>query len=68
VWVSLVKAMIFGFVVVVVACQRGLEAEGGPRGVADAVNAAVVLSVVCIVVVNLVLTQVSAMFLPVRLA
>jgi phospholipid/cholesterol/gamma-HCH transport system permease protein len=68
VWVSLVKAMIFGFVVVVIACQRGLEAEGGPRGVADAVNAAVVLSVVCIVVVNLMLTQVSAMFLPVRLA
>ncbi|WP_433727049.1 ABC transporter permease [Nocardia sp. CA-129566] len=68
VWVSLVKALIFGFLVVIIACQRGLEAKGGPRGVADAVNAAVVLSVVSITVVNLVLTQVTAMFLPTRLA
>ncbi|MFX0574307.1 ABC transporter permease [Nocardia nepalensis] len=68
VWVSLLKALIFGFLVVVIACQRGLEAKGGPRGVADAVNAAVVLSVVSITVVNLVLTQVTAMFLPTRLA
>ncbi len=68
VWISLVKAMIFGFLVVVIACQRGLEAEGGPRGVADAVNAAVVLSVVSIVLVNLVITQITAMFLPTRLA
>ncbi|MCP2298297.1 phospholipid/cholesterol/gamma-HCH transport system permease protein, partial [Nocardia amikacinitolerans] len=67
VWVSLVKALIFGFLVVVIACQRGLEAKGGPRGVADAVNAAVVLSVVSIVCVNLLLTQVTAMFLPTRL-
>ncbi|WP_345497135.1 MlaE family ABC transporter permease [Nocardia callitridis] len=68
IWMSLLKAVIFGFLVVVIACQRGLEAKGGPRGVADGVNAAVVLSVVAIVVVNLVLTQVTAMFLPVRLA
>ncbi|WP_328437087.1 MlaE family ABC transporter permease [Nocardia puris] len=68
VWVSLVKALIFGFLVVIIACQRGLEAKGGPRGVADAVNAAVVLSVVSIVCVNLLLTQVTAMFLPTRLA
>ncbi len=68
VWVSLLKAVIFGFLVVVIACQRGLEAKGGPRGVADAVNAAVVLSVVSIVTVNLVATQITAMFLPTRLA
>ncbi|RJO79383.1 ABC transporter permease [Nocardia panacis] len=68
VWVSLLKALVFGFLVVVIACQRGLEAKGGPRGVADAVNAAVVLSVVSIVVVNLVATQITAMFLPTRLA
>ncbi|MCU1642651.1 MAG: transporter permease [Nocardia sp.] len=68
VWVSLLKAVIFGFIVVVIACQRGLEAKGGPRGVADAVNAAVVLSVVSIVIVNLIATQITAMFLPTRLA
>ncbi|QVI21591.1 ABC transporter permease [Nocardia tengchongensis] len=68
VWVSLLKAVIFGFLVVIIACQRGLEAKGGPRGVADAVNAAVVLSVVSIVTVNLVATQITDLFLPTRLA
>ncbi|MBF6082844.1 ABC transporter permease [Nocardia cyriacigeorgica] len=68
VWISLVKAMIFGFLVVVIACQRGLETKGGPRGVADSVNAAVVLSVVAIVLTNLMITQITAMFLPTRLA
>ncbi|MEV6768744.1 ABC transporter permease [Nocardia sp. NPDC051030] len=66
--VSVGKSILFGFLVVVIACQRGLEARGGPRGVADGVNAAVVLSVVAIVIVNLVITQLSAMFIPVRVA
>lgn len=66
--VSIVKSVLFGFIVVIVACQRGLEAKGGPRGVADGVNAAVVLSVVSIAVVNLLITQLVAMFLPTRLA
>ncbi|MEU0876859.1 MlaE family ABC transporter permease [Nocardia brasiliensis] len=68
VWVSLGKSVLFGFLVVIVACQRGLEARGGPRGVADGVNAAVVMSVVSIAVVDLALTQLVTMFLPVRLA
>ncbi|MEV4154378.1 ABC transporter permease [Nocardia salmonicida] len=68
VWLSILKAMVFGFLVVIIACQRGLEAKGGPRGVADAVNASVVLSVVSIVVVNLAITQVAALYLPMRLA
>ncbi|NMN94276.1 MlaE family ABC transporter permease [Antrihabitans stalactiti] len=68
IFVSLGKSVLFGFLVVIVACQRGLEAKGGPRGVADGVNAAVVLSVVAIVLVNLLITQVTSMFMPVRLA
>lgn len=68
VWVSLSKAVLFGFIVVIVACQRGLEAGGGPRGVADGVNAAVVLSVAAVIIVNLVITQVVTMFLPIRVA
>ncbi|MGX1778832.1 MlaE family ABC transporter permease [Nocardia brasiliensis] len=68
VWISLAKAVLFGFLVVVVACRRGLDARGGPRGVADGVNAAVVISVAAIIVVNLVLTQVVTMFLPIRVA
>ncbi|MGY0498178.1 ABC transporter permease [Nocardia sp. FBN12] len=68
VWVSLVKALMFGFLVVVIACQRGLEAKGGPRGVADGVNAAVVMSIAAAVVLNTVITQVVTMFFPVRMA
>ncbi|MBF6209642.1 ABC transporter permease [Nocardia puris] len=68
VWISLGKAMLFGFLVAVIACQRGLEARGGPRGVADGVNGAVVLSVVSIAVVDVAATQLVTMFLPVRVA
>ncbi|WP_280260839.1 ABC transporter permease, partial [Nocardia abscessus] len=67
VWVSLVKSTIFGLLVVLVACQRGLEARGGPRGVADGVNAAVVMSVAAVVVLNTAITQVVTMFFPARL-
>ncbi|MET9485290.1 MULTISPECIES: ABC transporter permease [unclassified Nocardia] len=66
--ISLVKAALFGLIVVVVACQRGLEAAGGPRGVADGVNAAVVLSIVGISVTNVIVTQFVTMFLPTKFA
>ncbi|MFE3194431.1 MlaE family ABC transporter permease [Nocardia sp. NPDC059240] len=68
IWVSLLKSVIFGFLVVVIACQRGLEAKGGPRGVADGVNAAVVMSVAAVTVLNTAITQVVTMFIPVRMA
>ncbi|MEC3958399.1 ABC transporter permease [Nocardia sp. CDC153] len=68
IWVSLVKSVIFGFLVVVIACQRGLEAKGGPRGVADGVNAAVVMSVAAVTVLNTAITQVVTMFIPIRMA
>lgn len=66
--ISLLKAMVFGLIVAIISCQRGLEAKGGPRGVADGVNASVVLSVVCIMIVNLTATQLVQMFAPTRLA
>ncbi|MFF0456484.1 MlaE family ABC transporter permease [Nocardia africana] len=66
--ISLLEAIGFGFIVAVIGCQRGLEAKGGPRGVADGVNASVVLSVVSVLVVNLVVSQLVQMFAPTRLA
>lgn len=65
--VALVKTEIFGVIVIVVACQRGLSAAHGPRGVANAVNASVVLGVVSAFTVNVVITQVVAMFMPQKL-
>lgn len=64
--VALIKTWLFGVVVILVACQRGLEAKGGPRGVADAVNAAVVIGVVSVFVLNLVITQLVTMFMPTK--
>ncbi len=61
------KTEIFGVIVIVVACQRGLSAAHGPRGVANAVNASVVLGVVSAFTVNVVITQVVAMFMPQKL-
>ncbi|MEV6336136.1 ABC transporter permease [Nocardia vinacea] len=66
--ISLLEAILFGFIVAVIGCQRGLEAKGGPRGVADGVNASVVLSVVSVLVVNLVVSQLVQMFVPTRMA
>lgn len=62
--VAIAKAMIFGIIVLIVSCQRGLEATHGPKGVANAVNAAVVIGVIAAFGVNLVITQIVSMFLP----
>ena len=46
--------------------RRGLDASGGARGVADAVNASVVLGIVAAMVINLIITQIVALFIPVQ--
>jgi len=58
------KAFIFGFIAVVVAAQKGLNARGGPKAVADGVNQAVVLSVILLAVVNVGITQAYVMLVP----
>lgn len=65
---SVLKSVIFAAMVVIIAGLRGLEAKGGPTGVANAVNASVVLSVFCIFVANLLVSQLQMMFFPARLA
>ena len=62
--VAEVKAFIFGFVATIVAAQKGLNARGGPKAVADAVNQAVVLSVILLAVINVGLTQAYVMLFP----
>jgi phospholipid/cholesterol/gamma-HCH transport system permease protein len=65
---SVLKALVFAAIVVLIASLRGLEAKGGPKGVANAVNASVVLSVFCIFMANLLISQLQMMFFPARLA
>ncbi|OBJ38356.1 ABC transporter permease [Mycobacterium colombiense] len=68
VWFAVGKAVVFAAIVVIVSSLRGMEAKGGPRGVADAVNSSVVLNVVCIVFANLAITQLQVMFFPMAVA
>lgn len=68
VWFAIGKTIVFAAVVVIVSSLRGMEAKGGPRGVADAVNSSVVLNVVCIVFANLAITQLQTMFFPMAVA
>ena len=63
-WMALIKAACFGFLAGTVACYKGLYARGGPKGVGDAVNQAVVITFVLLFFVNFVLTLVYFNFVP----
>ncbi len=65
---ALFKAAIFGFIATIVAAHKGLNASGGPKGVADAVNQSVVLSVILLALVNVGLTQAYVMLVPQSIA
>ncbi|MEG9226377.1 MlaE family ABC transporter permease [Aeromicrobium sp. Sec7.5] len=62
------KAVIFGFLAMVIAAYKGLNASGGPKGVADAVNQCVVIAVIVLAVVNVAITQGYVMLVPARIA
>ncbi len=62
------KALVFGFIATIVASHKGLGASGGPKGVADAVNQAVVLSVILLAIANVAITQAYVMIFPAGLA
>lgn len=68
IWFAIGKSVVFAALVGIVSSLRGMEAKGGPRGVADAVNSSVVLNVVCILFANLAITQLQTMFFPMRVA
>jgi phospholipid/cholesterol/gamma-HCH transport system permease protein len=54
---SVIKVGIFGVMIGVICCYKGLNVTGGPEGVGRAVNEAVVGCLVAIFLVNLVYTQ-----------
>jgi phospholipid/cholesterol/gamma-HCH transport system permease protein len=57
-WGSLLKTMIFGAIISIVSCYKGMTASGGAEGVGRAVNQAVVISILGIGAFNYVFTQV----------
>ncbi|MET0135578.1 MAG: ABC transporter permease, partial [Kibdelosporangium sp.] len=63
-WISEIKAVLFGFVAGVVASYRGLNPKGGPKGVGDAVNQAVVITFLLLFFLNFVLTTIYLQVVP----
>ncbi|TGD85184.1 ABC transporter permease [Mycolicibacterium sp. CH28] len=61
---ALLKAVIFGAIVAVVASQKGLSTKGGPTGVANSVNAAVVEAILVLMIVNVAISQLDVMLSP----
>jgi phospholipid/cholesterol/gamma-HCH transport system permease protein len=58
IWGSVVKTTIFGLIIGVVCCYKGMSVKGGPIGVGRAVNQAVVIAFALIWVVNVVFTNI----------
>jgi phospholipid/cholesterol/gamma-HCH transport system permease protein len=54
---GLVKAEVFGFVIVLVCCNIGLNTRGGPREIGAAVTRAVVTSLILILVLDYFVTK-----------
>jgi phospholipid/cholesterol/gamma-HCH transport system permease protein len=54
---GLIKAEIFGFAVVLVCCNIGLNTRGGPREIGAAVTRAVVTSLILILVLDYFVTK-----------
>lgn len=63
---ALLKAVVFGAIVAIVSSQKGLSTKGGPTGVANSVNAAVVESILILMIVNVVISQLYNMLFPPR--
>ncbi len=61
---ALLKAIIFGAIVAVVSSQKGLSTKGGPTGVANSVNAAVVEAILILMIVNVAISQLYVMLSP----
>jgi phospholipid/cholesterol/gamma-HCH transport system permease protein len=68
IWFAVAKCLVFAAITGIVSSLRGMEAKGGPRGVADAVNSSVVINVMGVLVANLAITQVQTMFFPMQVA
>ncbi|MBX7207873.1 MAG: ABC transporter permease [Verrucomicrobiaceae bacterium] len=56
VWIGLLKAVVFGVLVVTIACNTGLNVEGGAEGVGVSTTRSVVVSLLAVFLANAVLT------------
>jgi phospholipid/cholesterol/gamma-HCH transport system permease protein len=64
VWQGLAKALVFGLIAAIVASYMGMNADGGPKGVGDAVNQSVVVTFMFLFVVNFVMSAIYFQLVP----
>ena len=57
---GIIKAEIFGFVVMLIACNTGLRTRGGPREIGFAVTKSVVFSLIAILTLDYFITKILA--------
>lgn len=62
--VGFIKAVLFGLAAGVVAAYRGLNPTGGPKGVGDAVNQAVVITFILLFAINVVVSAIYLNLVP----
>jgi len=53
---GLIKSVVFAWLTITIACQRGLEVEGGAEGVGNATTQSVVWSLLMVLIANALLT------------
>jgi phospholipid/cholesterol/gamma-HCH transport system permease protein len=63
-WASVLKVLLLGFMIAVIACAKGLSVSGGPEGVGRAVNESVVACLTCVLFVNIVYSQLTLGLFP----
>ena len=56
--------IVFAVLVAVISCHKGLATRGGPAGVANSVNAAVVEAVLLMMIVNVVMSKLYVVLFP----
>lgn len=58
VWSALVKSIVFGFTIGIIACYKGFHATQGTQGVGRAANASVVLSMFAVFIEEVLIVQI----------
>jgi phospholipid/cholesterol/gamma-HCH transport system permease protein len=63
-YISMVKALVFGWLAAIVGAYKGLNAGGGPSGVGRAVNESVIVAFMLLFVFNSLITAVYFQLVP----
>ena len=63
-YIGLLKALVFGLIAAIVASYKGMNANGGPKGVGDAVNESVVITFLLLFIANFIMSLIYLQIVP----